>query len=272
MIHNKICIFIVLLVLQLCNMGNSEPEFVSSFCMEKNGTYTSKSQYRNNLSVMFRNLTSASSRTGFSNFSVGEGLNKVYGLFYCRGDLNLSDCHGCVQTATSRIVFECPNEKEAIIFFDECTLRFANRSFFSIEEEQPNDWSYSDAMVSDKDQFNDVLTAAMNRPMNQAAFNTSNGGFATGITTNSSANLTLYSLAQCTPDILGTPCHKCLVEALGNLIDEGKTKMSLFMPNCQVMYSLDPFFNIGKRIPNSSPSYPTIAPSSQVPSVSQSNR
>ncbi|XP_048492762.1 proline-rich receptor-like protein kinase PERK15 [Beta vulgaris subsp. vulgaris] len=128
-------------------------------------------------------------------------------------------------------------------------------------------------MVSDKDEFNQVLTAAVSRPINQAAFNTSKGGFDTGITTNSSANVTLYCLAQCTPDILGIPCHKCLVAALGNLVDEGKTKMSLFMPSCQVMYSLAPFFTIGKRTPSSSP-VPTIdsppnVPYAQVPSVSQ---
>ena len=51
----------------------------------------------------------------------------------------------------------------------------------------------------------------------------------------------------------GSPCHKCLVVALDNLVGEGKTRMSLFMPSCQVMYSLDtPSFNAGNG-PISSP-------------------
>lgn len=112
--------------------------------------------------------------------------------------------------------------------------------------------------------------------MNEAAYNSSKRGFSTGVITNSSANQTVYCLAQCTPDILGSPCHKCLLAALDNLIDEGRTKMSLFMPSCQVMYSLAPFFSI-KQEPNSSPIDPGLKspadePSSQVPPPSGNNK
>ncbi|CAO2815392.1 unnamed protein product [Amaranthus hypochondriacus] len=272
------CKFVCLsffLFFQLCYLVYSEPQFASSFCIEKSGTYTKNSLYRTNLNLAFSNLTSASSVRGFSNFTSGDGVDKVYALYYCRGDLKLADCRNCVETAITRILFECPNEKEAIVYFEECTFRYANRSIFSLEEEDPNDWSYSKDMVPDKDQFNDVLTAAISGPMNQAAFNKSCHGFATGITANSSTNQTVYSLAQCTPDILGTSCHECLEAALGNLLDEGKTKMSLFMPSCQVMYSLAPFFNNGTA-PSSSPVSPAFdspadAPSSKVSLQSRKN-
>ncbi|XP_021736853.1 proline-rich receptor-like protein kinase PERK15 isoform X2 [Chenopodium quinoa] len=265
-------VFRIFLMFQLCYLGYSEPQFVSSFCIQKSGSYSKNSLYQDNLSLVFSNLTSAASIKGFANFTADEGVDKVYALFYCRGDLNLSDCSNCVETATSRIVYECPNKKEAIVFFEECTLRYANRSIFSLEEEDPNDWSYSEAMVSDKDQFNDVLTAAMSGPMNQAAYNSSKRGFSTGATTNSSANQTVYCLAQCTPDILGSPCHKCLLAALDNLIDEGRTKMSLFMPSCQVMYSLAPFFSI-KQEPNSSPNDPGLkSPADALPLPSRNSK
>ncbi|XP_056698856.1 proline-rich receptor-like protein kinase PERK15 isoform X2 [Spinacia oleracea] len=237
--------FKILLVFQLCYLGYSEPKFASSFCIENSGSYTKNSLYQTNLGFVSSNLTSASSLKRFSNFTTGKGINRVYALFYCRGDLKLSDCRECMETATSRIVLECSTQKEAIVFFEECTFRYANRSIFSLEEENPNDWSFSNTNVSDINQFNDELIAAMSGPMNQAAFNGSNRGFSTGITTNSSVNQSLYCLAQCTPDVLGNRCHQCLVAALGNLLYEGKTKMSLFMPSCQVMYSLDPFFSIG---------------------------
>ncbi|KNA13430.1 hypothetical protein SOVF_117030, partial [Spinacia oleracea] len=268
-------VFRILLVFQLCYLGSSKPQFASSFCIEKSGSYTKNSLYRTNLGLASSNLTSASSLRSFSNFTAGEGINRVYALFYCRGDLKLSDCRDCMETATSRIVLECPNEKEAIVFFEECTFRYANRSIFSLEEEEPNDWSFSETMVSDKDQFNDVLTAAMSGPINQAALNSSNRGFYTGVITNSSVNQTLYCLAQCTPDILGIPCRQCLLAALDNLIDEGKTKMSLFMPSCQVMYSLAPFFSIrnASRSTLHDPALnsPAVSPPPQVPPSSQRN-
>ena len=279
--HQKMsffCKFICLsffLFFQLCHLVFSEPQFASSFCIKKSGSYTKNSLYWTNLSLAFSNLTSASSVRGFSNFTSGDGVDKVYALFYCRGDLKHADCRDCVETAITRILFECTNEKEAIVFFEECTFRFGNRSIFSLEEEDPNDWSYSKDMVPDKDQFNDVLTAAISDPINQAAFNKSSNGFATGITANSSTNQTVYCLAQCTPDILGNSCLKCLEAALGNLLDEGKTKMSLFMPSCQVMYSLAPFFDNGTA-PSSSPVNPALdspanAPSSRVSPQSRSN-
>ncbi|KAM7490231.1 hypothetical protein LguiA_033152 [Lonicera macranthoides] len=58
--------------------------------------------------------------TIFSTSTAGEDPpNIVYGLFLCRGDLYDPDCCNCVATATGEITTRCPNQKSAVIWYDE---------------------------------------------------------------------------------------------------------------------------------------------------------
>ncbi|GAB4830983.1 hypothetical protein Ancab_004997, partial [Ancistrocladus abbreviatus] len=227
------------------------------------GNYTQNSSFQKNLDLVIADLTYQSSHSAFYNSTAGQGLNQAYGLYYCRGDLSSVDCQQCVQTASTNILEKCPVEKEAIIWYEECTFRYANRSIFSTEEEYPWSWWFSVGNVSNPDQFLQVLSTTMLDLTKQAAYNNSQG-FATGI-----ANLTtstkLYSLVQCTPDILGVPCDRCLQTVfrdMSSCCGTARIWTMIFRPSCQMRYDGAPFFVI-QSSPPSPPSPPTTTPNGQ---------
>ncbi|XP_075097695.1 cysteine-rich receptor-like protein kinase 10 isoform X3 [Nicotiana tabacum] len=101
-------------------------------------TYSPNSTYRSNLNVLLSSLASNASRpNGFYNSTVGRTESEiVYGLFLCRGDVAPLDCQDCV-TAASKDILEnyCPMGKIAVIWYDDCLLRYSNLPIFGRLEE-----------------------------------------------------------------------------------------------------------------------------------------
>ncbi|GAB4830997.1 hypothetical protein Ancab_005008, partial [Ancistrocladus abbreviatus] len=137
----------------LSKHASAEPTFVHAWCVDNVGNYTQNSSFQKNLDLVIADLTYQSSHSAFYNSTVGQGLNQAYGLYYCRGDLGFVGWQQCVQTTSTSILEKCPVEKEAIIWYEECTFRYANRSIFSIEEVYPWSWECSDGNVSNPDLF-----------------------------------------------------------------------------------------------------------------------
>ena len=68
--------------------------------------------------------------------------------------VNLGDCIGCINNATAELRNLCPNQKEAIIWYDNCMFRYANRSIFGVMETDrlfymwnPNNVTNVDALI-----------------------------------------------------------------------------------------------------------------------------
>lgn len=83
------------------------------------------------------------------------------------------------KAAAKKVLKVCPNQKEAIVWYQECTPRSANESIFSIMEIEPGIVHYSLANVSDPLCLGQVLNATMEGLIMQAAYNKSSQGFAT---------------------------------------------------------------------------------------------
>nr|TKS12649.1 cysteine-rich receptor-like protein kinase 15 [Populus alba] len=60
------------------------------------------------------------------------------GLFLCRGDVSVEVCRECVNLAKNDVVQRCPNLKEAIIWYDQCFLRYSNSYIFSSLSQTPS--------------------------------------------------------------------------------------------------------------------------------------
>lgn len=91
---------------------------------------------------------------GFYNASVGENLNRVNTLVLCRNDVPSDVCRKCVNDSINRIRELCPNQNEAVEWYDECMLRYSNRFLLNNVETGPS-WSYSNPNNStDVPQFN----------------------------------------------------------------------------------------------------------------------
>ncbi|XVF27804.1 hypothetical protein REPUB_Repub14bG0140300 [Reevesia pubescens] len=247
--------------------------FLNNDCYSHATTnYTRNSPYQRNLNFLLSSFQSNSTReTGFYNLTVGQHPpDIVYGLFLCRGDVTKEICKECVTTASGEILRLCPNQKAALIYYDECTLRYSNRSFFSEWDREPSLQLLNTGNVSQPDRFMQLLGNTMNDIAKRAANDQSGKKYAT-----EEANFTsfqnLYTLAQCTSDLSASNCGTCLQTAISYLPSccLGKQGGRVVFPSCNVRYELYPFFRITAQPP---PPTPVVLPSPPAPQSKEKNR
>ena len=118
------------------------------FCLD-NGNYTSNSTYKANLNQLLSSLSSSTEIDyGFYNFSYGQYPNKVYSIGLCRRDVIPYNCRSCLNNATNLLPQFCPNQKEAIVWYEGYMLRYLFRDIFNIKETSPPFCEYNNINVS----------------------------------------------------------------------------------------------------------------------------
>lgn len=222
------------------------PNYLYQFC-STNKT-TTNSTFQSNLRTLFSSLSSnATANNDFHNSTV-TGRNSsdtVYGLFMCRGDTDTSTCSKCVANVTQKLSSdsECSLSKQAVSWYDECMVRYSNRSFFSTADTRPGAFLFNTANVSNQESFMSLLFATMNDTADEAASFSGGAKYATK-EANISGFQSLYCLAQCTEDLPRQECRRCLEDAIGNLprCCEGKQGGRVLYPSCNIRYELYPFY------------------------------
>ncbi|RZC50731.1 hypothetical protein C5167_019168 [Papaver somniferum] len=119
--------------------------------------------------------TGGTVNNGFSNRTNGNNLDKVHGLFLCRGDQTNDACQSCVTTAAEEITKKCPNKKDAIIYYDECMVRYSNQSMV---QKNPGVSLFNMNNASDPDRFKPLLGELLEELVTRATANSSK--FSTG--------------------------------------------------------------------------------------------
>ncbi|KAI8000331.1 Cysteine-rich receptor-like protein kinase 25 [Camellia lanceoleosa] len=234
------------------------PQFVSSatsvtflinLC-DNQFNYTNNSGvFQNNLNHLLTNLSSQTLLTNFYNSTFGRDENTVYALGFCPAYIAAKDCQACVQYASHSITKCCPNQKKAIIYYVECVVRYANYSFFSTEENQPDVYSHTTISLDNPDRSDQVLANTMDGLITKAAFGSSTTETKTKFATGEAkinGSQQLYCFMQCTPDITANTCNNCLQYALDNLrrYNYGKEWGLYYIPNCQARYHLVAFYEV----------------------------
>ncbi|XP_028776258.1 cysteine-rich receptor-like protein kinase 10 [Neltuma alba] len=236
-----------------------------------NSTFAANSVFQSDRKRLFSSLASSNNTdTGFSNATVVGGGDTVYGLFMCRGDVNVSTCHQCVVNATQLLSSECRASKEAIVWYDECLLRYSNRSFFSTVSTRPRLGLLNTGNVSDPTNFMRTLYDTMNKTADEAAKPAAGKKkYATGIA-NFSPFQKVYCLAQCTPDLSPSDCRRCLSGVIGDLdwCCDGKQGGRVLYPSCNVRYELYPFYQSEAPAPTPTPT--TVPPTNTTGSQGKS--
>ncbi|KAG6584064.1 Cysteine-rich receptor-like protein kinase 25, partial [Cucurbita argyrosperma subsp. sororia] len=232
-----------------------------------NATFSPNSTYLSNLQILSSTLSSNASHNFYHNSSVGRqkspNSTAVYGDFQCRGDLNATACRQCVATATANSTQSyCPRSVEAVIWLDECLLRYSNESFFSIVAERPMlILINNNAIEEDESGFDRIVGSALNHTVANASsvegalkFATKEANFKDAI---------VYTLAQCTGDLSTSNCGKCLRGALRNYPGccSGKKGGRVLSPSCMIRYELYPFYG-GVSPSNAISTPPASAPAS----------
>ncbi|XP_027171286.1 cysteine-rich receptor-like protein kinase 25 [Coffea eugenioides] len=234
---------------------------------------TTGSIYGTNLNLTLDILYSNASRTdinGFYNFSTGNEPSNttVYGLFLCRGDVNTDVCKVCVRNASIQALQVCPDQKVAIVWYEQCFLRFSDQTIFSKAAFTPGYSLYNPKNItgSVSYQFGMDLGNLLNQAANQAADDTWGKKFAVqeGNISLQSADQpadqarNLYTLAECTPDLSADDCKSCLRKAIEELPSYGffggiPIGGRLLFPSCSIRYELYRFYNTASSAPPLSP-------------------
>ncbi|KAK7280212.1 hypothetical protein RJT34_25274 [Clitoria ternatea] len=236
-------IFVILIFM---SQSNAQPSFLFHFCIDSNGNYTANSTYQNNLNTLLSNLSSNTQIDyGFYNFSYGQDSDKVNAIGLCRGDVKPVDCRSCLNDSRVLLTQLCPNQKEAIGWYDHCMLRYSNRSIFNRMETSPGFTMHNrENNVTNVEQFNEVLRKLLDSLISSASSGNSQRKFAAANATGPGFQ-TIYGLVQCTPDLSELDCNSCLVGAMPQIpiCCDSKKGGRVIRPSCNFRYEVYRFYD-----------------------------
>ncbi|CAN1124104.1 Cysteine-rich receptor-like protein kinase 10 [Linum perenne] len=236
-----------------------------------NGNYTSGSTYQQNLNLTLSSLVANVSLTGYYTTSNGEIPEAAYGLIQCRAYLSRDGCQSCVDKVVSAAIRLCPYQRKVTRFSGECSLQYADWSFFAEGETSPvmmkvtygggkpeNQSRFSSQLVS---LIQDLSLQARDDPYRLATGNISYLSFRP-----------IFAMVECVRDLSGDDCFNCLQSLLKPIpFDEEAAQVSAI--SCNARYGTTKFFR-SSPLPSSlsppwspppSPPPPLLSPPSPPP-------
>ncbi|KAJ6366435.1 hypothetical protein OIU77_002922 [Salix suchowensis] len=204
--------------------------------------FTANGPYEFNLNKLTGYLYYQTPPKGFGKGSIGQYPDKTYGLALCRGDASISDCKTCVVEAGGEIRKLCPYNKAAIIWYDNCLLKYSNDGFFGQIDNRNKFYMWNVNAVSEPVTFNgktkELLTQLANKVRATPKL------YATG-EMKLGESTKLYGLVQCTRDLSSAVCKKCLDGIISELPSccDGKEGGRVVSGSCNFRYEIYPFIN-----------------------------
>ncbi|KAK9678419.1 hypothetical protein RND81_11G209900 [Saponaria officinalis] len=208
--------------------------------------------FQNNLNLLISDFTLKSTQTRFYNTSIGVSPDTVYGYYMCRGDITLPLCNNCILNATQFATKSSCQHVDGNSQSEKCTFSYSDQSVYGLSDKYATSaFDYVETNVSNHIQFSQVLSTTITNVTNEAAFQSSKTGFATeeGSVTRDE---TIYSMAQCTPDIIGVNCSKCLQFGYSILQKwaDGAPGAIVLMDKCVLRYDNVSFYDVQSSLGN----------------------
>lgn len=225
-------------------LSEASPIYNSHACTDSL-KYKPNSTFQTNLNLLLTYLSSNSTIQGIHFFQTqltdDRNNDIINGLFLCRGDTLAATCSDCVSAAARDIKIRCPFQKEAIIWYNVCMLRYSSQSFNNIVPSTDIS-NATNVALEDKERFDEVLAGMLNSLADKAVnsedkFETEEVKFM--------RKEKLFGLVQCTPDLTKFMCNMCLRSAIASVPNccDGKLGATVLLPACNIRYELFPFFN-----------------------------
>ncbi|KAF5474590.1 hypothetical protein F2P56_006478 [Juglans regia] len=206
--------------------------------------FTSNGPYESNLKKLLSYLHYKTPPQGFGLGSVGKfDQYQTHGLALCGGDVNSTECKTCVNEASNEIHKRCPYNEGAIIWYDNCLLKYSNKDFFGQIDNESRFYLLNVRNVSEPEVFNqkarDLLSQLAKEASTVVPKMYAVGEVELGEWTK------LYGYAQCTRDLSSMNCFKCLEDAIGELPSccDGKEGGRVVGGSCNIRYEIYPFFS-----------------------------
>ena len=197
---------------------------------------TSNTNYQSNLTVLLKSLSSkASQNYNFYNKSSSIG---IYALFLCRGDVSNSTCQSCVSYVIQNITTRCPSNKTAIIWFDQCMLRYSNVNFFGQTQISPMSLMYNTQNTTTPELTNFYALGLLYDLIDRAKVTDMLFKSDSQTVQLSDGSKISYGLVQCTRDIDAPSCGQCLSYLMDTVETccQAKIGWHILGPSCFLRY------------------------------------
>jgi hypothetical protein len=233
------------LFLLLVGAGIAAADLQHTDC-PSNTNYTRGGIFQANLDALLSFLpAAASAASGFAENATGAAPDQAFGLAQCRADVNESDCRACLDATAQDAAGKCPGQKSSMVIYDNCLLRHSNASFFGTADTSPEValCNVGNAtQVTQPELFMTQLGSLMRNLSSLAAYS-SPRMFAVG---EADVSLTkIYGMAQCTRDLGGDDCNRCLSAAVTDILSScyGKIGGQNIRRSCSVRYEESLFYS-----------------------------
>ncbi|KAL6875792.1 hypothetical protein ACP4OV_013305 [Aristida adscensionis] len=256
---------VVVLVLGLTPFmpGATAAGLLTKLCGNGTNYYAANSTYHANLELLSTTLIRNASSSLFAKDSAGAAPDAVYGLLLCRGDVGAGDCGACGAAAAQYAQRACDGRnRDVTVFYDQCLLRFSDQNFIDhmnpLEPDGVRTWGSTPDMpvLPGWDPVNSnrsvaaitgIVGALLEGTARRAAYN-STWRFATArmdvVVVNGGSFPALYSLAQCTPDLMPGECWECLenMSRMETEVFAGRQGGRVLAVRCHLRYSTAHFY------------------------------
>ncbi|KAJ4703209.1 Cysteine-rich receptor-kinase-like protein [Melia azedarach] len=238
-IHIISLLHLLSFLLQSSSDAEIQPTYVYNSCSRVSNNTAPGYEY--NLGKLHGKFTEEGGKSRYNKASEGDYPDKIYGLYLCKFDISYKLCQDCIDVAIDSFYRNCTGTREAIVWYDECLVRFSNRSFASTRETSPYLCMWNVNNVTEPATFSKLLSLSFDDLIRNAPSN----HFDYAAQTISSFQ-NLYTLAQCLPYLSTSNCTICLKEAVAEIQSccYGRQGGRVFFPSCYIRYEMYPFFNV----------------------------
>uniref|UniRef100_A0A2N9INC9 Uncharacterized protein n=1 Tax=Fagus sylvatica TaxID=28930 RepID=A0A2N9INC9_FAGSY len=236
---------------------NSQPITYNYHVCSDQSNKTANANYKSNLTVLLDSLSTKASQNYsfyYESFNIG-----IYGLFLCRGEDSNNKCQSCVRYATQDITTRCPFDKSAIIWYDECKLRYSDVNVFGKTQTRPEVlvWNVlsgnTNTTSPDEPSFRPFGTLALMYGLIDEAlqihvfFRADNPPV-----TVSNGTEQRYGLVQCSRDMDHSACKNCFIQLMQKAQDccQSKQGWRILSPSCNLRYENYSFFQQEPAMPS----------------------
>lgn len=220
------------------------PTYVGYVCQPEK-TYLKNSTYSSNLETLLSSLSSSYNQSfsyGFQRLKEGQNPDMVFGLFLCRAYVSFEICRDCISLSVKDTLNHCPNEKEALIYYDECMLLYTDRNILLDPVTKIGELmvvNQQNVTANQPVRFSKVVHSLINEAAEEATASPRKFAFKKE---NYASAQTVYVLIQCMPDLTAVMCSNCLQQTIEN-VPLDKIGARLLSPNCTLRYDIYPFYN-----------------------------
>ncbi|KAM3207459.1 hypothetical protein ACQJBY_062607 [Aegilops geniculata] len=234
------------------------------------GNYVANGTYESNLAALASTLpaNASSSPQLFAAATAGQSPDAVHALALCRGDF-ASDtaCRNCVAASFQHAQRTCPSHKAATVYYEYdddqrpgCVLGFSGDDGFlspaaSLTGNGTLFQAWNQGNISGDA---GVVAAGVHELLTATAEDAAADTARRYATVVMDSAPTLYSLAQCTPDLSAGDCQACLQRLIGMVNATTSVRLGgrIFVLRCNVRFETFMFFDHPMR---------RISPSSNAP-------